>query len=106
MDLPKVIEELIKAQDNHDVAAYAACFSGTASVVDEGNTYNGRQEIKAWIAKANEEFNTKMVPLEYNGVEQNGVLRAEISGNFDGGPAVLNYHFEYQDELIQSLKIT
>ena len=35
-----------------------------------------------------------------------GILTAENSGTFPGSPIVLKYHFEINDGLIQSLKIT
>ena len=41
MNLPKVILELVKAQDNFDSTAYANCFTDTAVVFDEGKNYQG-----------------------------------------------------------------
>ncbi|TJZ63269.1 nuclear transport factor 2 family protein [Sphingobacterium olei] len=104
MNLPNTIAALIKAQDNFDSHAYANCFSETAHVIDEGITYHGRAEIQRWIQKANDEFKTVIKPLQY--VEAEEILKAEISGNFEGSPAVLTYHFELIDGVIQSLKIT
>lgn len=104
MNLPNVISELVKAQDQFNSLAYANCFSETAIVSDEGKTYNGRAEIQQWIQKANEEFKTVMKPLEYSVTEE--ILKAEVSGNFDGSPVALTYHFELTNGLIQSLKIT
>lgn len=104
MHLPNVITELIKAQDNFDSLAYASCFSETAIVVDEGNTYKGRTEIRNWIDSANQQYRTIMKPLEFS--ETENILKAEISGDFPGSPAVLSYHFRFTDALIQSLKIT
>jgi len=106
MNLPKVITDLIKAQDNFDHVAYAHCFSATAIVLDEGKTYNGRIEIQHWISEANEKYKAVMKPLEYKAFDAESILTAEISGTFDGSPVVLNYHFEWKDGLIQSLKIT
>jgi hypothetical protein len=104
MNLPKVIADLINAQYHYDSAAYANCFSETATVIDERKTYNGRTEIQQWIKKANEEFKTVMKPVEYSETEE--ILKAEVSGNFDGSPVILNYHFELKEGLIQYLKTT
>ena len=103
MNLPKVISDLIKAQDNFDSSAYVNCFTETAVVFDEGKTHNGKKEIKNWIERANKEYHTTMKPLEYSTKEQ--VLKAEISGAFPGSPLVLTFHYEFQNGLIQSLKI-
>lgn len=103
MNLPKVISDLVKAQDHFDNAAYANCFTETAVVFDEGKTHNGKREIKNWIEKANQEYQVRMKPLAYSETEQ--TLKAEISGKFPGSPLVLTYHYEFKNELIQSLEI-
>lgn len=104
MHLPKAVTDLVKAQDDFDSRAYANCFSETATVMDEGNTYKGRAEIENWIDKANQQYKTIMRPIDFS--ETEGILKAEISGDFPGSPAILKYHFKFKDELIQSLKIT
>lgn len=104
MNLPNVIANLTKAQNNFDSVAYANCFSETAIVFDEGKNHNGKTEIQQWIKKANEEYQAIMKPLEYS--ETKEVLKAEVSGNFPGSPIVLSYHFNLRNGLIESLKIT
>jgi ketosteroid isomerase-like protein len=104
MNLPNVISELTKAQNNFDSFAYADCFSETAVVFDEGKTHNGKTEIQQWIEKANEDYHATMKPLEYS--EKDEILKAEVSGNFPGSPINLNYHFQLGNGLIESLRIT
>jgi hypothetical protein len=106
MNLPNVIGELIKAQDNFDSFAYANCFSETAEVVDEGKTHKGRPEIQNWISYGNEKYKTVMKPIGYTKEGTTDLLTAEISGVFDGSPIVLKYHFELENSEIKSLKIT
>lgn len=103
MNLPNVVAELIKTQNNFDSTAYANCFTETAVVFDEGKTHNGRKEIANWIDKANKEYQATMKPLEYSTKEE--ILKAEVSGNFPGSPIVLAYQFEFNDGQIESLKI-
>ena len=102
MNLPTVIADLVKAQDNFDSTAYASCFTETAVVFDEGKTHKGKAEIKNWIEKANREYQVTMTPLEYSETKQ--TLKAEIAGTFPGSPLVLTYHYEFKDKLIQSLE--
>ncbi len=83
-NLPKVIADLVKAQNNFDSTAYANCFTETAVVFDEGKTHNGRKEIENWIEKANKEYQATMKPLEYS--ENLQTLKAEVSGSFPGSP--------------------
>ncbi len=103
MNLPKVVTELVKAQNVFDSTAYSNCFTETAVVFDEGKTHNGKAEIKNWIDKANKEYQATMKPLEYS--ETDCTLKAEVSGTFPGSPIVLTYHYEFESGLIQSLKI-
>lgn len=104
MNLPKVISDLVKTQNNFDSVAYANCFSETAVVFDEGKTHKGRKEIAQWIADANNRYEATMKPVSFE--EKESILKAEVTGNFDGSPIILNYHLEIVDELIQSLRIT
>jgi hypothetical protein len=103
MNLPKVVTELIKTQNNFDSVAYAKCFTETAVVFDEGKTHKGRKEIENWIDKANKEYQATMKPLEYS--ESEHTLKTEVSGTFPGSPIALTYRYEFKDDLIQSLKI-
>jgi hypothetical protein len=93
----------VKTQNEFNSNSYADCFTENAIVFDEGKTHNGKAEIKNWIEKANNEYKASMKPLEYN--ENDRILSAEVSGTFPGSPAVLKYHFELENGLIQSLKI-
>lgn len=104
MNLPRIIAELVKKQNNFDSAAYARCFTETAVVFDEGKTHNGKAEIEQWIDKSNKEYNATMEPLDYD--KKENMLSAEISGSFPGSPVILKFHFQLSNGLIQSLKIT
>ena len=104
MNLPNIITALVNSQNQYESHSYADCFTDNAVVFDEGKTYNGKTEIENWISEANNEYKTIMKPLNYD--EKENILSAEISGTFPGSPAILKYHFELNNGLIQSLKIT
>jgi hypothetical protein len=106
MDLPTIIADLLKAQDNYDSIAYANCFSETAVVFDENKTHRGRIEIGDWIDRANEKYKTVMKPISFQTKRMESILTSENSGTFPGSPIVLQYHFEIVNGLIQSLKVT
>lgn len=106
MNLRKVVSNLIEAQNIHNSLAYAECFSDTAVVFDEGKTHNGKVEIQKWIEKSNREYQSVMKALNYEETDAKGLLTAEVSGNFPGSPAILQFHFVLKDELIESLRIT
>lgn len=106
MNLPKIITDLVNAQNSFDSIAYTNCFSETAVVFDEGKTHNGRIEIQHWIEESNKKYRSVMKPLEYTENGTSSVLSAECSGTFPGSPIVLKFHFDIVDGLIQHLKVT
>ena len=106
MNLPKVITDLVDAQNSFDSIAYANCFSETAVVFDEGKKHNGRLEIQDWIQESNEKYKSVMKPLEYTENGSSGVLSAECSGTFPGSPITLKFHFDIIGGEIQQLKVT
>jgi hypothetical protein len=106
MNLPKVIANLVNAQNSFDSVAYANCFSETAVVYDEGKTHNGRPEIRYWIEESNEKYKSVMKPLEYAENGASAVLSAECSGTFPGSPIILKFHFDIVEGQIQYLKVT
>ena len=106
MNLPKVIADLVTAQNQFDSLAYANCFSETAVVFDEGKTHTGKKAIREWIDESNKKYKSVMKPLSIAHEGKTSVLSAECSGTFDGSPIVLKFHFDMKDELIQALKVT
>ena len=105
MNLPKVLDDLVTAQNNFDSGAYAHCFSETAVVFDEGKTHKGRKEIEHWIDDANKRYKAVMKPTGFEENESETLLKAEVSGDFPGSPIIMTYHLQITDKLIQSLKI-
>lgn len=106
MNLPKVLTDLVKAQNEFDAVAYANLFSETAVVFDEGKTHKGRLEIERWIDHSNKNYQAVMRPLEYTENGTTSVLSAECSGTFPGSPIVLKFNFDIFDGQIQNLKVT
>lgn len=106
MNLPKVVTDLIKAQNEFNSAAYASCFSKTGVMFDEGKTHKGRVEIEHMIDEANKKYQSVMKPLEYAENGTTSILSAECSGTFPGSPLILKFYFDIADGQIQHLKVT
>jgi len=106
MDLPQVIKELVNAQNNADSTAYANLFTETAQVSDEAKTHKGKAAVKAWVEKTTAEYKTIMKPLTFEGNNEKGTLKTEVSGTFPGSPFVFTYNFEFDGEKIKSLEIS
>lgn len=106
MKLPEIIAQLLVAADNQDSVKYADCFSEDAQVYDEGKIHTGRRSIEEWIAEANKKYNAKTEPVSYTSNSEQDIMEANVSGNFDGSPVVLKYHFKINKGKIGYLKIT
>lgn len=106
MNLPKLMTDLVEAQNSHDAVAYASLFSDTAVVFDEGKPHTGKKAVQNWIEKSNEEYQSVLKPISYDELDNGSVLTAEVSGTFPGSPAILKFNFKLQNGLIGSLKIT
>lgn len=106
MNYPNVIAELIEAQNLFDSNKYADCFAEAAVVIDEEQTYNGKDEIRNWINEANEKYKVVMEPVKYRVSQTTGILTTKVSGTFEGSPVLLDYHFEITEDKINHLKIT
>src|SRR6185295_9049146 len=105
MKLPKVIADLIAAQDKYDSKAFTENFSDDAIVHDEGKTYQGKTEIRQWNEMTNTKYKTKYEPLEVTTEGDKIILTAKISGTFPGSPAIIKYHFVTKNDKITSLHI-
>jgi hypothetical protein len=106
MELPKFIARFVETQNNRDSQAFLTCFTESATVDDEGETHTGKEEIREWIERANEKYQSVTKPLSYEESGSNGRLTAEVSGTFPGSPAVLQFHFELKENLIDHLATT
>ena len=104
-ETPEVISRYVAATNARDVEAMTACFAPDATVRDEGRSYAGRAEIRAWETEVTEKYGVTSELLE---AERDGeALRAsmQVSGNFPGSPAVLRYDFRIKDGLIAQLEV-
>lgn len=102
MNLPNIISDLVVAHANFDSKAYAACFLETAVVFDENETHTGQNEIERWNEKTNEIYQTQLEVVSF----ETDILTTKVTGNFEGSPIVLKYHFEFKDGKINRLQIT
>lgn len=84
----------------------AADFASDATVIDDGNTYNGLSEISNWVHTAEGEFTyTTTFQRAYTEGDRVTVVN-RLEGNFPGGLVDLRYQFSLTtDGLIAELVI-
>lgn len=103
--LPQLIADFVQAKNNYDTEALAIYFANNAVVHDEGQEIHGVHAIKEWNKKNNKKYQDT---LEVTHIVEHGnevILTAQVSGNFEGSPVPLNFHFTIKDDKITVLNI-
>lgn len=109
MTLPNAILTYFTAEAPQDGAMFAAAFATDAIVHDEGTTHRGPDEIVTWWKAAKAKYRHRAEPLDMTEAGGKRLVRARVSGEFPGSPAVLTFAFgltgDAADDLIQDLRI-
>jgi hypothetical protein len=71
----------------------AELFIPTATVTDDGHTYQGRDAIAAWMSKTGQEFTFTVTPVKIEHEATTTSVVNRLSGNFPGGVVDLRYRF-------------
>ncbi|AXQ95769.1 nuclear transport factor 2 family protein [Cereibacter azotoformans] len=105
MNLPTPIRTYFTARAPQDAQAFAAAFAPDAVVHDEGGRHHGPEEIRAWWQAAEERYRHSAEPLEATEAAGKTVVRARVSGDFPGSPAILTFTFGLARDRITDLEI-
>ena len=105
IELPGAIAAYFSADKQGDAQAISDCFTQDAVVVDEGNTYTGRDAIRQWMANASTQYTYTAEPFAL--AEEGGrtIVTSHLVGNFPGSPVDLQYFFVLQNDKIAELEI-
>ncbi|AGK95510.1 nuclear transport factor 2 family protein [Clostridium pasteurianum] len=103
--LPQPIAYFIKAKNEHNSNELISYFSDNAIVQDEGENICGVKAIKEWIDETNKKYNDTLEALNLVEKNENIVLTAVVSGNFEGSPTNLDFYFTLNNDKITTLKI-
>lgn len=103
--LPDVIARYFAADKRANAEAIAQCFTPDAVVVDEGNTYAGREAIRRWMANASTQYSYVVEPFALSEADGRVVVTSHLVGNFPGSPVDLRYLFVLDGDRIAELTI-
>ncbi len=103
--LPDVIARYFAADKRANAEAIAQCFTPDAVVVDEGNTYAGREAIRRWMANASTQYSYVVEPFALSEADGRVVATSHLVGNFPGSPVDLRYLFVLDGDRIAELTI-
>lgn len=105
-ELPEVITTYLKAHQARELDTAIESYTDDASVTDEGRTYNGPDEIRAWLSRSANEYT---YTIEVTGATKLGDERYDVThhleGNFPGGKVDLRFRFTLRGGRIARLVI-
>lgn len=106
IQLAESIDKYFDLSNGIDSAQVKDCFTPSATVHDEGGSYEGLTSIESWLQETRKKYQFSSKPIRVARKEQQEIVVAEVSGNFPGSPIELNYAFVLNDGKIQSLEIS
>ena len=103
--VPYVVRRYFELDPN-DVDGFVSLFSHDATVVDEGKTYQGLGEIRAWRTgpATTYTYTTDVLGLEVRSASRY-LVTGRLTGNFPGGTVDLTCDFAVTSDLISRLVI-
>jgi hypothetical protein len=104
--LPDVVAAHQAAHEAHDTERELACFAEHATVTDEGRTYRGLAEIRAWMDRAASEYTytSELTAVRQDDGEHWTAVR-HLEGDFPGGVVDLRYRYTLAGNRIADLTI-
>jgi ketosteroid isomerase-like protein len=104
--LPAAITQYLKSHVARDVDGVMRWYASDAEVTDDGRTYRGRDEIRAWFTSATSEYTYTTELTGSRQVDERTYVAAQhLEGNFPGGTVDLDFTFTLNGDLIERLLI-
>jgi len=105
-ELPPTITTFLGAHQARDADAAIVSYTADAVVTDDGRTYHGPDEIRAWLSRAAGEYTytTELTRATKIDDEHFDALH-HLEGDFPGGVVDLHYRFTLRDARIAHLVI-
>jgi len=97
-ELPSTVQRYLELREGADAASVADLFAEDAVVSDEGRTYTGRDQIRAWIDDTNASYEYTTEFLGARETEGMTAVSFRLTGNFPGGVVDLEYQFRLDGE--------
>jgi ketosteroid isomerase-like protein len=104
--LPEAISTYLAAHKARDIDVAVRHYAHDATVVDEGHTYRGHDQIRAWLRQSASEYT---YTIELTGAQEidnhHYVATHHLEGDFPGGVVDLRFQFTIRDGCIAQLTI-
>lgn len=105
-ELPELITSYLRAHAARDLDLALRSYAPDATVVDEGRTYRGPDEIRGWLSRSASEYTYTVAITGAAKVGDDGYdVMQHLEGDFPGGVVDLHYRFLLRDGMIIRLVI-
>lgn len=105
MNMPEIVRAYFEADSRDDPDALTAVFAADAVVRDEGDRHDGVVRIRNWWMAARAKYSHVAEPVGVTEAGEQVSVRAKVSGNFPGSPALINFLFTVKNDKIVLLEI-
>ncbi|MEV4053837.1 nuclear transport factor 2 family protein [Amycolatopsis sp. NPDC049688] len=104
--LPASVRGFFAAHVVRDADTALSFLTEDAVIVDQDETFRGREEVHAFLRDAGSEFEYTTEQIGAHRVDDaHWVVTVRLEGTFPGGVAELDYRFTVRDDLIAELVI-
>ena len=104
--LPTTVHDFFAAHVVRDADTASSLLTEDAVVVDQGETFRGREAAHAFLRDAGSEFEYTTEQIGAHRVDDaHWVVTVRLEGTFPGGVAELDYRFALRDGLVAELVI-
>ena len=104
--LPTTIRDFLAASTVHDADTASSFLVEDVVVVDQNETFRGRDEVYAFLRDAGAEFEYTTEQIGARRVDDDHwVVTLRLEGTFPGGVADLDYRFTLRGDLVAELVI-
>ena len=97
-ELPPAVHGFVDGWQGREAEKVEALFADDAVASDQGETFRGRDEIRAWINDSINLFETTLTFLRAREVDGMVGATYRLEGNFPGGVVDLEYQFRLDAE--------
>jgi hypothetical protein len=104
--LPDTITKYLTSHTARDADTAMQWYAENADVTDDGKTYHGRDEIRAWFGSAASEYTFTTELIATRKIDDTTyVATHHLEGDFPGGTVDLDFTFTLEDDRIVRLVI-
>ena len=104
--LPTTVRDFLAASNVHDAGTASSFLVEDVVIVDQNETFRGRDEVHAFLRDAGAEFEYTTEQIGARRVDDDHwVVTLRLEGTFPGGVADLDYRFTLRGNLVAELVI-